>query len=215
MYKIKSVNIGTVKVISDKSKKAINSGIMKESIENQEVFLFKHNLVGDEQADLINHGGEDKAVCIYPVDHLPYWENRYDQSFHYGAFGENVSIQGLTEELVYIGDQFLWGEAVVEVSQPRSPCFKVALKHGIKQLPLHIQETGYSGYYVRVIKEGIVSKKSPFQLQKKGSNFTVSEVNTITYRKEIDENKVNELLKCPMLSMAWKKTLVNKLNRKK
>lgn len=207
MNMIKSVNVGKVKVISDKSKKVTNSGIMKESIGNQDVFLFKHNLAGDEQADLINHGGVDKAVCIYPVDHLPYWENRYKQSFHYGAFGENVSIQGLTEELVCIGDQFLWGEAVVEVSQPRSPCFKVALKHGIKQLPLHIQETGYSGYYVRVIQEGVVSRESPFQLQKKGSQFTVAEVNTTTYCKETDEKKVNELLKCPMLSNAWKKNV--------
>ncbi|WP_062047030.1 MOSC domain-containing protein [Bacillus sp. JCM 19034] len=211
MYTIKSLNIGKIETLEKKREQVIKSGIMKQPIDNKNVYLSKISLEGDEQADLVNHGGVDKAVCIYPTEHLSYWEQRYNKSFNYGAFGENVSIAGLTENIVCIGDQFSWGEALIEISQPRSPCFKVALKHQVKQLPLHIQETGYSGYYVRVIKEGYVSVNEPFKLHKKGTDISIAYVNELTYSKKVAHKQIKDLLVVPALSNAWKKTLEKKL----
>lgn len=206
---IKSVNIGKPRVLGG-SKNEVLSGINKTSVGKQKLFLSKTQLDGDGQADLVNHGGIDKAVCIYPVEHLLYWQKRYNQPFSFGAFGENLSISGLTEEDVHIGDRFKWGSAIIEVSQPRRPCFKLAARHGIKQLPLDVQQTGYSGYYVRVIQEGFVSVSDPFILESRGSEFTIAQVNTVTYSQS-SHSELQTIATLPLLSEAWKISLQKKL----
>ncbi len=98
------------------------------------------NLDGDEQADLVHHGGRDKAVCVYCVEHYPYWESLTGTTLSFGAFGENVTVGGLTELEAYIGDTFQWGDAIVQISQPRQPCFKLAAKHGWPELPKQVEK---------------------------------------------------------------------------
>ncbi|MBJ8032143.1 MOSC domain-containing protein, partial [Bacillus cereus group sp. N21] len=86
---------------------------------------------GDGQADLVHHGGVDKAVCVYSGEHYSYWEETLNQDLEYGAFGENITVSGMREEDVCIGDTFELGEAIVQVTQPRQPCFKLAKKYNI------------------------------------------------------------------------------------
>ncbi|HET7272154.1 MAG TPA: MOSC domain-containing protein, partial [Rubrobacter sp.] len=106
---------------------------------------------GDGQADLVNHGGPEKAVCVYPFDHYVHWERVFGRRLECGAFSENLTISGAVETEVCIGDVFMVGEAMVQVSQPRTPCSKLAGKNGERLLTKWVGQKGYSGYYLRVL----------------------------------------------------------------
>lgn len=136
--------------------KPLLTGIYKQPVPGP-LYLGQEQLEGDGQADRVHHGGPDKAVCVYPLEHYAYWESVLGKTMGPAAFGENFTVTGLLEDEVCIGDVYRVGEAVVEVSQPRYPCFKLSQKHGIKELPAQVLATGYSGFYLRVLQEGSVS----------------------------------------------------------
>jgi len=135
------------------------SAIGKLSVEGPlEVSTF--GLAGDEQADPINHGGPDKAIHHYPADHYPFWREELDDHpllASAGAFGENISTQGLLESEVCIGDRFRLGTALVEVSQGRQPCWKLGHRFGIAAVTARVVETRLSGWYCRVLEPGRVA----------------------------------------------------------
>jgi MOSC domain-containing protein YiiM len=118
----------------------------------------KHlNLEGDEQSDLTVHGGVNKAVYAYPSEHYPRWrEELPDADLEWGAFGENLTVVGLLEETTYIGDRLRIGTAELVVTQPRMPCFKLALKFGREDMIKRFLKSGRSGFYLRVATEGEV-----------------------------------------------------------
>ena len=118
---------------------------------------------GDGQADLVNHGGVDKAICVYPLAHYPHWQEMIGRELSPAAFGENFTVDGLTEADVCIGDTWRVGEDVlVQVSQPRQPCWKLARRWQRKTLALEVQESGKTGWYFRVLEEGTVQAGMPF-----------------------------------------------------
>ena len=136
------------------------TGIYKQPIE-EPVWLGETNLAGDGQGDLKNHGGPEKAVFVYPSEHYGAWQQELKlAAFLPGAFGENFVSQGLTEKAVCIGDTFRIGGAVVQVSQPRQPCWRPARRWRIKDLALRIQKSGRTGWYLRVLQEGYVQSGS-------------------------------------------------------
>ncbi|WP_332694973.1 MOSC domain-containing protein [Halalkalibacter lacteus] len=202
-----SLNRGWSKNIADEGEKQIMSAIHKHPVSEAALYLSKTNLEGDEQADLINHGGVDKAVCVYPLEHYSYWEKKFGFAFSIGAFGENITLSGVPESKAFIGDMWKWGEAIVQVSQPRRPCFKVAKRHGIRQLPLYIQETGFSGYYLRVLKEGNVSAKDPLILLNRITDVSIEYVNRITFYDKENRDEIEKLQNLKELSEAWKASL--------
>ena len=114
------------------------------------------NFDGDRQADRVNHGGLEKAVCVYPFDHYPYWSRQLGGDLRPGAFSENLTVSGAIETEVCVGDVFRIGEASVQVSQPRMPCAKLAGKNGAKMLPKLMVNVGYTGFYMRVLSEGLL-----------------------------------------------------------
>ncbi len=124
------------------------------------VQLLEEGFAPDEQADRRVHGGAEKAVHLYPLDHHDAWrkELRDEAALAFldepGAFGSNLSISGMTEEDVFIGDQFRLGSAVIELNQPRQPCWKVDHRFGVKGMTARIVETGRSGWYFRVLETG-------------------------------------------------------------
>ena len=204
-----SVNIGTpMKLVG--LGKAVTSSLEKNPVED-EIYLTKLNLEGDKQADLDNHGGEDKALCVYPFDYYPYWEEKAGQRLRLGAFGENLTVKGLVEEAVCIGDVFQWGEAQVQVSQPRIPCYKVAMRFGMKELPNEIIKTGYTGFYMRVIKEGNVSADTPLQFVKRYSDVSVSLVNEIYYSDSYNKEAINQIINVKELAYVWRDQMKKKL----
>ena len=118
---------------------------------------------GDGQADLKVHGGPDRAVCVYSHDHYPFWEKWAGEKLELGAFSENLTIDGISETAISIGDTFSCGEVLVQVSQPRLPCSKLASKRGRTDLPEAIRATLFTGFYLRVLREGVVRVGDPFK----------------------------------------------------
>lgn len=205
-----SLNVGRAEDISRKKDKVVLSGINKQSVGEKAVFLSFDGLSGGTQADRKNHGGSDKAVCVYPVEHYEHWKSHHSMDMKEGAFGENLLIRGMPETTVCIGDIYQWGEAIVQVSQPRQPCYKLAEKHDLPSLPLFVRENGFSGYYFRVLKEGMVSMGSVLKKQESGPGISIAEINTLTYQPINDHEPVLALLRSPFLAESWKRTLRKK-----
>lgn len=173
------------------------------------LWLGRLNLDGDGQADLENHGGPEKAVNVYPTEHYPYWEQTLGLvSLQPGSFGENFSTEGLLESDVCIGDVFEIGESLVQVSQPRQPCWKLARRWGIKDLALHVQKTGRTGWYFRVIREGYVqSGNSLILVERHHPQWAVSAANEIMHHRLADRQAAEELADCIHLSARWREKL--------
>lgn len=149
------VFVGQPTIIGELRGRPVESGIVKTSVDAPELALGLTNLDGDKQADLTVHGGVDKAVYAYPSEHYRAW--RADGfGFVPGQVGENISLAGLTEREVRVGDRWRWGSALVEVTQPRAPCFKFAMRVGRKDAGPRMIETRRTGWYLRVLEEGTV-----------------------------------------------------------
>lgn len=187
------------------------SAITKTRAEGS-LFLSTENLLGDQQADLEHHGGPDKAVCVYCWEHYPYWEEKLDRKLEAAAFGENFTVEGLTEDLVRIGDIFRVGKALVQVSQPRQPCYKLRYKHHAPELPLEIQKTGYTGYYLRVLEEGFVQAGDMLDLVEPSPyGVTVSFANRIMYQEKSNTEGLLKVLSVQELSASWRDMLTKRI----
>lgn len=163
---------------------------------------------GDEQGDRINHGGPDKAACAYPVEHVPSWEEILEARLPGGAFGENLSVSGLLEREVHIGDVFAVGRARVQISQPRGPCFKLAARWGLKDLPGRMAREGRSGFYFRVLEPGAVGAGDALELLQRHSDISVAEVMRVTYRDRRDSEALAQVLALPELAGQWREVLL-------
>ncbi len=152
--RILSVNVGTPRVIGMQRGEAVLSGFAKAPVEAATVLVGATNIEGDRQADLSVHGGADKAVYAYPSDHWPWWEREKALPCRPASFGENLTVAGADETAIAIGDRFRWGEAVLEVSQPRAPCFKFAMCTNRADAPNLMTLSGRCGWYFRVIAPG-------------------------------------------------------------
>lgn len=189
--------------------KAWRSAIYKEAVTGR-VALSPTNIEGDRQANLKFHGGPDKAICCFPTEHFAFWRaalGRGDE-FGFGAFGENFTLQGMTEAQVCIGDAFAVGTAVVQVSQPRQPCINLARKWDSAEMPADMISADHTGYYMRVLTTGEVGAGDFLTLQERPHpEMTVTAANGILYRKHGGETARLALIALPELSDAWKQTL--------
>jgi MOSC domain-containing protein YiiM len=172
------------------------------------------NFDGDRQADRLNHGGLEKAVCVYPFDHYPYWSRRLGRELKPGAFSENLTVSGAIETEVCVGDVFRIGEATVQVSQPRMRCAKLAGKNGSKTLPKLIALTGYTGFYMRVLSEGVVGAGDGFDLERAHPDrITISDVNGIIYEKSYDVALIERLAELPVFSEVGRAIFAQRLEQ--
>lgn len=184
------------------------TGFIKHAVEGP-IFLGRTNLVGDGQADLRFHGGPDKAVCVYPEARYPYWRERLARELPFGSFGENFTVSGLDESSVCIGDIFEVGQALVEVSQPRSPCWKLARRWGEKQLALWVQQTGFSGWYLRVLEEGEVACGQALRLRERPNpEWTILRANAVRYDNARELEDAAALGNLAALGESWSKKLL-------
>jgi len=210
-YQLLSLNIGLPKEVTYGGK-VIHTGINKQQVK-EPVYLSFVKFNGDGQADLVHHGGADKAVCVYTGDHYPYWEKELNQDLVYGAFGENITVSGMREEDVCIGDTFELGQAIVQVTQPRQPCFKLAKKYNIPKLPLYFQETGYTGFYFRVLKEGWVSSVDTLKkLQSDPKGVSIAFANRIMHKEKQNIEGVKRILEVNALSSSWRKSFEKRIS---
>ncbi|WP_106769808.1 MOSC domain-containing protein [Paenibacillus faecalis] len=207
---ILSINIGKPIQVQFKNKE-ISTGIFKTPT-NDPLFLSWLKFEGDGQADLVHHGGREKAVCVYSFDHYSYWEKELQKTLEYGAFGENVTIRGMVETEVCIGDIFKLGEAVVQISQPRQPCYKLSVKYDKPDMPLRVQETGYTGFYFRVLEQGMVSRSDRLiKLDSHSKAVSVSYANHIMHRDKNNIEGIQKILEVEELSASWRKTFLKRL----
>jgi MOSC domain-containing protein YiiM len=165
MIDVLSVNVGTPRFLARQRERNVYSGIAKQPVQPGVVlWLSLGNLSGDSQADLSVHGGPDKAVYAYPSEHLAAWETELGGPLGTAPFGENLSTRGVTEESVCVGDRWRWDEAILEVSQPRWPCFKLALYRRKADIQARMKTSGRTGWYLRVIEPGEVTVGSSIEV---------------------------------------------------
>jgi len=165
------------------------------------------NLEGDGQAGLVNHGGVDKAVLAYAAGHYPAWRDDLGIDLPPGAFGENLTVDGVDERDVCVGDVWRVGDVVMEVSQPRQPCWKLARRWRLKELPARVVETGRSGWYLRVRAEGTVEAGRPVVLEARPHpRWTIRAVQRAFYEGADDWDANLALARVEELAEAWRGT---------
>jgi MOSC domain-containing protein YiiM len=141
----------------------VRTGIFKQPV-LQPVMVRRLNIDGDQQGDLSVHGGVDKAVYCYASEHYPAWQQELGRELPHGTFGENLTVSGLLEPDLHIGDVLEVGGAVLQVSEPRFPCFKLGIKIGDQRFVKRFQESGRSGFYCRVLQEGMIEPGQTIRL---------------------------------------------------
>lgn len=188
------------------------TGIFKEIVTDK-LWLGETGLIGDEVGDLKHHGGPDKAIFAYPIKHYEYWKKELDiAEMGIGAMGENLAVVHMDEHSVCVGDTYQFGDAVIQVSQPRQPCWKPARRFRIKDFALQIQNTGKTGWYYRVVKEGYVQGSLELTLlERPFPQWTIAKCNEVMHVKKDDLKLAEELANCHLLAENWKRTLNNRL----
>jgi len=187
---------------------SVASAIVKRPVDGP-VAVDADGCAGDEQADLTVHGGPDKAVCCYPAEHGARWAPVLGRTPPPGAFGENLTLSGLTEGAVHIGDTFAVGEALAQVSQPRGPCFKLAARWGVTELPALMARELASGFYLRVLRGGDVQAGDVMTLVDRTSAVSVREVMRVTYVDRHDTDALRAALAVPELALQWRAALLS------
>lgn len=191
-------------------KKEVETAIFKNRSQSSH-YLSKIGLVGDEQADKIYHGGSEKALCVYLVKSYEYWDNVHQHPLEHGAFGENLTLSSLTEEDVCIGDIFQMGEVVVQVSQPRQPCFKLGIRNDWKDLTLLSRESGFTGFYLRVLQEGIIHEGMELiKIGQSANPISIKKANHTLFSNSTLEEMM-DVCRIAELSPEWKVDLEKKL----
>ena len=174
--KLLSINVGLPREVEWRGK-PVRTSIYKSPISGR-VQVARLNIQGDRQSDLSVHGGADKAVYAYPSEHYAFWRSEYpDIDFPWGAFGENLTTEGLLEGQVRIGDRFRAGSAEFTVTQPRMPCFKLAIRFGRPDVVKRFLRSGRTGFYLAVVREGDIGAGDSIELvaEDKG-HVTVADV---------------------------------------
>ena len=210
-----SVNVGLPRVIgTTRWGKPIRSGIVKQPVTAASISLDTLNLDGDRQADLKVHGGLDKAVYAYPVEHLPVWNDELGTDFGPGTFGENLTTAGWLEDDVRIGDIWAWGEARLQVSQPRSPCYKLATVTGRPDLLKRLVHTGRTGWYLRVLKGGTAPASGPIQvIERHPAGISVLVAHRASLPGGLDRAEVKAVARVDTLASDWRHWVLHQPNR--
>lgn len=174
--KVLSVNVGLPRKVLYNGQ-IINTAIFKDPVKGP-IMLRKLNLDGDRQADLTVHGGIDKAVYSYPVEHYDYWRKQFpDIDLTWGMFGENFTTEGLLEDVVNVGDQFEIGSAKLVATQPRMPCYKLGVRFGRMDVIRRFMTSGCPGIYFKILKEGEVKTGDKIKnIKRDKNNVTVKDI---------------------------------------
>ncbi len=182
-----STNIGEPRTIEWRGQE-VRTGIFKEPTD-QPIQLGLETVIGDEISDRRVHGGVYKACYLFSTDEYPYWKHLYqDLEWNWGMFGENLSIKGLDETKLCIGDTYRLGSAIIQITQPREPCFKLGVKFGTQKVLKKFIEHGRPGTYVRVIEKGIVAKGDTMVLIDRPKELiTISQFFELLYSREKDQ----------------------------
>ncbi|HET9052196.1 MAG TPA: MOSC domain-containing protein [Candidatus Dormibacteraeota bacterium] len=212
-----SVNAGVPAHLTWRHGRLVESAIRKDPVDADTLALSRINLEGDDQADRTVHGGPDKALYVYPAAHLRAWAAEhpaYARVFVPGSIGENLTVEGWTEQDARVGDVWRWGEALVQIAQPRSPCYKLAARSGIPELTRLFELTGRSGWYLRVLRPApAVPTRAPLELdvvERGPAHLTVAAAVALR-RDTAPLELVERALAEPALADSWRGALAHRL----
>jgi MOSC domain-containing protein YiiM len=169
--------------------------------------LTEQGFEGDGVGDRKHHGGSDKAVCVYSLDHYSFWERTLGIPMPQAAFGENLSVIGMGEDSVCIGDRYRIGTAEVQVSQPRQPCGTLAARYGREDFVKLVVDSGRTGFYFKVVKEGRVQAGDAVTLvEHDARGVSVAFANQVFHHDRKNRAAIEKVLSVPALSASWQKS---------
>ena len=204
--RVLSVNVGLPKDVTWQGR-TVHTGVWKRQVDGP-VLARRLNLDGDGQGDTKGHGGEQRAVLVYQIQAYEYWAKYFGRNdFEYGQFGENLTVDGLPDDQVCIGDRYRIGEAEFEVTQPRVTCYRVGLRLGEPRLPALLVGHHRPGFYLRVIAEGHVRAGDPIVKTRTGPGaLSVADTDALLYLPGRDPGKVRLAASIPALSPGWRQS---------
>ncbi len=211
--RLKSINISDIKELEFNGR-TVKSGIDKRPIEGS-LELLKKGLVGDKQADPSVHGGLDKAIYAYTAEHYDYWQEKLGlKKLPYGQFGENFTVESMGDREILIGDIYRVGGALLQVTQPRVPCFKLGIRMNDPMFPAKFMKSGRYGFYLRVLEEGSVKAGDSIELvEKSDSAMSVWEIMQIMHAgSNMNRNEIIKALAIEALSTDWRSEFEHKLS---
>jgi MOSC domain-containing protein YiiM len=211
--RIQALNVSLPEVVFHKEEEVL-TGINKVPTA-EPLMVRKSNIDGDKQADLTVHGGVDKAVYAFPAEHYSYYQKILQQApYETGQFGENLTTEGMLESDVHIGDRYRVGKVVFEVSEPRSPCYKFAIKMGTAESLSVCINSAKTGFYFRVLSEGVVQSGDRIEIDYSNDTApTVEEVHRLYY---LDKKNIDGLTKaahCNSLAKGWRDEFENRIRK--
>jgi MOSC domain-containing protein YiiM len=211
--KVVSVNVGLPREIAWRGE-TLRSAIFKQPVAGR-VAVRGHNLAGDRQADLSVHGGPDKAVYAYPVEHYALWSAELPElALGWGAFGENLSTEGLLETEVQVGDRYRVGSAQLVVTQPRIPCHKLAARHARPDLPKRLLASGRSGFYLRIEVEGELGAGDAIErVSRDERGLRVADIYALLGARKGDTALLRRAVEHPDLAASWREHLQSQLEK--
>lgn len=204
MARLLSVNVGLPRDIAWRGK-TVRTAVWKEPVQGRRM-VRRLNIDGDGQGDLAGHGGEHRAVFVYQLDSYRHWRKRLGRAeLGYGQFGENFTVDGLSDDDVRIGDRYRIGQAVFEVTQPRVTCYRVGIRLDEPQMAAMLVAEGRPGFYLRVIEEGEVEAGDEIvQLAAGPEPLTVAQINALLYLPGHPTGQLEQALRIPALSAGWR-----------
>ena len=204
MAHLLSVNVGLPRDIEWRGR-TVHTGIWKNPVAGRRR-VRRLNVDGDGQGDLGGHGGEHRAVFVYQIESYRYWQERLGRKdFVYGQFGENFTVDGLSDDSVCIGDRYQIGQAVFEVTQPRVTCYRVGIRMDEPSMPALLTSSGRPGFYFRVLQEGEVGAGDEIiKVGEATERMTVAEINALLYSSHHDRNRLERALHIDALALGWR-----------
>ena len=210
MMRVLYVNVGLPREV-ETPRGIVLTSIFKQPVEGR-VAVRGNNLEGDRQSDLTVHGGPNKAIYAYASEHYPYWASELQRELTPGNFGENLTTEGLLEEDVGIGDRYRVGSAVLRVTQPRMPCFKLTVRFDLPSIVKLFWNSGFPGIYFGVVEEGEIGAGDAIELlDRDPAGVTIADVMRVFKGESDDEELVDRVLAAP-LSGSWKQEILERRN---
>jgi len=208
-----SVNVGQPRKVLVNGE-IVETGIYKAPVEGR-VAIRRLNIDGDRQADLTVHGGWDKAIYAYPIEHYEYWQEQFpEMDLPWGMFGENLSITGLFEDAVHIGDHFQVGTARLMVTQPRLPCYKLGIKFEREDIIKRFLVSGRTGFYFAVLEEGKVAAGDPITLLHRDEHdITIADIVRLYREDKYNVELMRRVVAVDALPEEWREYFQERLER--
>jgi MOSC domain-containing protein YiiM len=204
MARLLSVNVGLPRDIRWNGQ-TVHTAVWKQPVLGRRAAR-RLNLDGDGQGDLVGHGGEHRAVLVYQIEAYRYWEEQLRRTdFSYGQFGENFTIEGLSDDEVCIGDRYQIGSALFEVTQPRVTCYRVGIRMNEPRMAALLTASGKPGFYLRVLQEGEVAAGDPIvKVAAASERMSVAAINALLYLPGHPRSQLERALRIPALSDGWR-----------